>query len=144
MCIRDSLKSRALTPKKSPAACLTAQVNHASTRLRRVLAARAWPILLCCCCCCCCCCCSDINSSPKSSQFVVTKSAESLARPEKAHQRNKPRVGKHDAFHLIAHETKKAHERQINVQTELTSPPGSNQPQQQTSPCSHNYPNRGH
>lgn len=41
-------------------------------------------------------------------------------------------MGKHDAFHPAAPETKKAHGRQVNVQTELSSPPVSTQLLQQS------------
>ena len=50
-------------------------------------------------------------------QSMATKSAEALRRSGK-HEKSKYRVGKHDAFHPIAHETKKAHKRLINAETE--------------------------
>ena len=57
-------------------------------------------------------------------QSVVTKSAEALAKSG-TQTPPKYRVGKHDDFHPIAHETHetKAHRKRINLETGLTSPP---------------------
>ena len=70
-------------------------------------------------------------------QSVVARSAEALGTSANI-KKSKYRVGKHDGFHAIAHETK-ADKGLINLPPEQTLPPESTHLQDQSFVCSRGY-----